>query len=76
MTEILIELDSRRRTSLGKVGRPEHRYYLVRDEPDGTIVMVPAVVMPESQARLLTNPDLVGRIERTVADPSARTRRE
>jgi hypothetical protein len=75
MTDVLIELDERRRVSLGKLGRPEHRRYLAHEEPDGTLVFVPAVVVPESQARLLANHDLVEQIERTVADPSARVRR-
>jgi hypothetical protein len=32
MSDVLIELDDRRRVSLGKVGRPEHRRYLVHEE--------------------------------------------
>lgn len=75
MTDVLIELDERRRASLGRLGRPEHRRYLAHEEPDGTLVFVPAVVIPESQARLLANRDLVEQIERTVADPSTRVRR-
>jgi hypothetical protein len=75
MTDVLIELDERRRVSLGKIGRPEHRRYLAHEEPDGTLVFVPAVVVPESQSRLLANHDLVEQIERTVADPSTRVRR-
>lgn len=75
VADVLIELDERRRVSLGRLGRPEHRRYLAHEEPDGTLVLVPAVVMPESQARLLANPELVEQIERTVADPSTRSRR-
>jgi hypothetical protein len=75
MTDVLIELDDRRRASLGRIGRPEHRRYLAHEESDGTLILVPAVVMPESEARLLANHDLVEQIERTVADPSTRVRR-
>jgi hypothetical protein len=75
VADVLIELDERRRVSLGRLGRPEHRRYLAHEEPDGTLVLVPAVVMPESQARLLANPDLLEQIERTLADPSSRVRR-
>lgn len=75
MTDVLIEVDERRRLSLGKIGRPEHRRYLAHEEPNGTLVLVPAVVVPESQARLLANPELVEQIERSVADPSTRVRR-
>jgi hypothetical protein len=39
---------------------------------DGTVVLVPAVVMPESEARLLVNPELVAQIERTIAEPETR----
>jgi hypothetical protein len=73
--EVLVELDERRRASLGRIGRAEHRRYLAHEEPDGTLVFVPAVVMPESQARLLANHELVAEIERTIADPSTRVRR-
>lgn len=38
-------------------------------------MLVPAVVMPESEARLLANPELLGQIERTVAEPESRARR-
>lgn len=72
---MLIELDDRRRVSLGKIGRPEHRHYLAHEEPDGTLVFVPAAVVPESQVRLLANPDLVEQIERTIAEPASRVRR-
>ena len=75
MVDILIELDDRRRASFGRIGRPEHRRYLAHEEEDGTVVLVPAVVMPESQARLMANPELVAQIERTVTDPDSRVRR-
>lgn len=75
MADVLIELDERRRASLGRIGRPEHNRYLAHEEPDGTLVFVPAVVIPESQFRLLANAELVEQIERTVAEPSNRVRR-
>ena len=75
MTETLVELDERRRLSLGKVGRPEHRRYLAHEEANGTIILVPAVVMPESEARLLANHELVEQIEHTLDDPANRVRR-
>jgi hypothetical protein len=75
MADVLIELDERRRVSLGRIGRAEHRRYLAHEEPDGTLVLVPAVVMSESEARLLANPALVEQIERGLADPSTWVRR-
>jgi hypothetical protein len=43
----LVELDSRRRVSLGKLAA--HDRYLVRVESDGTIVLTPAQVVPLSR---------------------------
>jgi hypothetical protein len=63
MQEVLIELDDRRRVSLGKLGRPEHRRYLAAQHPDGTIVLTPAAVITELEARFLANRALVERIE-------------
>lgn len=42
--ETLLELDERRRVSLGRVAK--HRRYLVRTHRDGTIVLTPAAVLP------------------------------
>ncbi len=67
MTDTLIELDDRRRVSLGKVGR--HRRYLAHEEPDGTLVLTPAAVMSEAQARLLALPDVMADIDAFVAEP-------
>ena len=70
----LVELDSRRRVSLGRLGRPEHRRYLVTEEPDGTLVLTPAVVMTAHEAALLRRPDLVERIETDLANPDRAVR--
>lgn len=70
--DVLIELDERRRASLGKVGRAEHRRYLAREEPNGVIVLTPAVVLTETETRLWGNPELVIEIERTITDPATR----
>jgi hypothetical protein len=75
MPDVLIELDDRRRVSLGKVGRPEHRRYLVHEESDGTLILHPAVVMTESEARLMANPQLVEQVEKAITDPASRVRR-
>ena len=70
----LVELDSRRRVALGRLGKPEHRRYLVSEEPDGTLVFTPAVVMTAHEAALLRNPDLVQQIEADRADPTTAVR--
>ncbi len=76
MSDHLLELDERRRASLGRIGRPEHRRYLVAEEPDGTIVLTPAVVMSELEARFLANRKLVGRVEANRTNPSGLVRRK
>ena len=68
--EQLVELDSRRRVALGRLGNPEHSRYLVTEHSDGTLVFTPAVVMTAHEAALLRRPDLVAQIEADLADPS------
>jgi hypothetical protein len=57
----VVELDHRRRISLGKIWR--HSRYLVHEEDDGTIILQPAVVMNEAEARFMANAELVAQIE-------------
>jgi len=66
----LIELDERRRLSLGKIGR--HSRYLVREEPDGTLVFEPAVVLTKAEQRYLENATLVAQTEDNRAHPERR----
>lgn len=70
-----LELDDRRRVSLGKIGRREHTRYLVDEEPDGTLIFRPAVVMAEAQARLLERGETVEAIDAFLDDPSQGVRR-
>ena len=66
----LVELDVRRRVTLGRLGNPEHNRYLVTEYADGTLVFTPAVVMTAHEAALLRHPELVTRIEADRADPT------
>jgi hypothetical protein len=70
----ILEPDSRRRTSLGKVGR--HDRYIVHEEPDGALILDPAVVVSELDARFLANPALVQRIEASRKRPERPERPE
>jgi hypothetical protein len=72
---VLIELDQRRRASLGKIGHEGHRRYLASVAPDGTITLRPAVVMTELEASFLSNPELVESIRRQRKDPSGYVKR-
>lgn len=73
--EKVLELDERRRTNLGKFGNPEHRRYIVTEEPDGTLILTPAVVMAEHEARLLANRTVMARIAETTAHPEKLVKR-
>lgn len=74
-SDVMLELDERRRASLGRIGRPEHNRYLVTEEPDGTIVLRPAVVLTEMEVRMLANRELLDRIDAVEQDPSLLVRR-
>ena len=69
MTDIIVELDSRRRASLGRIGRAEHTRYLAHEEPDGSIVLEPVVVLSETEVSFLRNRDLVAIVEDNRAHP-------
>lgn len=64
----VVELDGRRRASLGKVGRKQDTRYFADTHEDGTIVLTPAVLMSATEANLLReHPDLVERIQAEIA---------
>jgi len=72
---VLVEVDQRRRVSLGKIGQARHNRYLATAETDGTIIFRPAVVMTEIEARFLQNTELVDKIRKQRQDPAAYVRR-
>lgn len=72
-TSTLVELDSRRRASLGKIGR--HSQYRVTEHPDGSLLFEPAVIMSEHEAALMGHPDLVASILADKDDPTRLVRR-
>lgn len=47
--QILLEVDKRNRISLGELATKQH--YLATLEPDGTIILTPAVVVPVAVAQ-------------------------
>lgn len=71
--EVLVELDARRRVSLGRLGH--HDRYLGHEEVDGTIVLVPAVVISELQARFLASPETAQRVTDALNTPESWVRR-
>jgi hypothetical protein len=70
---MVIEVDSRRRISLGKLGH--HDRYLATEQPDGTILLEPAVILTASEHAYLQNHQLQSQIEHNRAHPERRRRR-
>ncbi|KNX38790.1 hypothetical protein [Luteipulveratus halotolerans] len=64
----LLELDPRGRVSLKKVAGDTQRFLAYTHE-DGTIVLEPATVMTEAQARFLAAPEVVDALERAMSQP-------
>lgn len=69
----MVELDDRRRLSLGKIGR--HSRYLVREERDGTLIFEPAIVLTEVEARVLGNDEIMTQLRNTENPASRHARR-
>lgn len=74
MTDVLLEMDGRGRVSLGKLS--DARRFLARAEPDGSILLTPAVVMSAHEVALLANHGLVETIRDARAGRSRIVRRE
>jgi hypothetical protein len=66
---ILLEVDSRRRVSLGQMAT--HDRYLAHTEDDGTIILTPAVVMAASEARLLAAARTAARVDEFLDHPES-----
>jgi hypothetical protein len=67
---VVIEVDSRRRVSLGKLGH--HDTYLATEQPDGTITLEPAVILTEAEHAFLQNMELRRQIDHNRAHPERR----
>ena len=72
---VLIEVDARRRVSLGALATAER--YIAESDASGVITLSPAVVMTEMEARLLTRPDILAAVEasRSSDEDAGRPRR-
>lgn len=71
--QTILELDDRRRVSLGKLA--EHSRYLVRKEDDGTLILEPAVVLTAFEARVLGSPEMIAKLREAQAAPRGAPRR-
>lgn len=77
-TDVLLELDDRRRLPLGRLTREEDRRYLADVHPDGIIVLKPAQVVTEAQLRFWANPEVMKQVAESMAahkaDPASGNR--
>jgi hypothetical protein len=62
------EADVRGRVALGRAGAKPGRRYQVRTDPDGVIVLVPVVSIPEREMLVWENPNLAEQVRTAVAD--------
>jgi hypothetical protein len=69
----LLEVDSRRRISLGPLA--QHDRYLVEVEDDGVIVLTPAVVLSVAEARLHAATETARKIDDFLDHPEKGVRR-
>lgn len=67
MTRVL-ELDGRRRVTLGSLADPDITRYLAERLEDGTLVLTPAVTIPAAQARFMADPQRVAQLTRAVQE--------
>lgn len=64
----LVEVDSRKRVSLGPAAREPGTQYMAEVDEDGIITLTPAVVMSEVEARLLQRPDILASVHKAITD--------
>jgi prophage tail gpP-like protein len=74
MTTQFVELQDRKRANLARIAK--HDAYLVREEPDGTLVWEPATVITEAERKLLQDAALMASIEHTRQNPTSLRRRD
>ena len=70
----VIDLDTRGRAGLAKIAHG-HTRYLATVEPDGTIVLEPAVVLTEAEAAYLRHPEIPAMVEQNRQQPENRVKR-
>lgn len=66
--ERVLELDARKRVTLGTMVAEGVDRYLARLEEDGTVVLTPAAVVPAAQVRFMSDPDRVAHVSRALQE--------
>jgi hypothetical protein len=63
-----VEVDSRGRVSLGRVGAEPGRRYRVEHNIDGVLLLIPVVSIPEREMIVWRDPELAGAIREGLAE--------
>jgi hypothetical protein len=63
-----VEVDSRGRVSLGRVGAEPGRRYRVEHNIDGVLLLIPVVSIPEREMIVWRDPELAGAIREAFAE--------
>ena len=61
-----VVVDSRGRVSLGKAGAEPGRRYRVEQQPDGVLLLIPVVSIPEREMIVWRNPELAQAIREGI----------
>ena len=71
MTETTLDLDSRRRVSLGSLFDEDVTHLIARRYDDGSVVLEPASVVSKLEQRFHSDPDAVDAARRAARSTSA-----
>ena len=66
-----VEVDNRRRVSLGRFGNVDHTRYFVEAANDGEIRLIPAVSIPAREMFVWQRPDLLASLQQGIAQAEA-----
>jgi hypothetical protein len=61
-----VEVDARRRVSLGRAGRREHTRYFVEHNDEGVIRLIPAKTVPAREAVVWEDDDVRAKLKRGI----------
>jgi hypothetical protein len=63
-----LEVDSRRRLSLGRLGRREDTRYIAEEGPNGEIRLIPARTVPAREAIVWENPEILAMLRQGMEE--------
>lgn len=74
---VVLDLDDRGRVSIGKLFGPNVERVIATTDPQGRVLLEPAVVMPALMPRIRQNPELMAQMNATLdqTDPNQKFRK-